>query len=1489
MCISTHAQEVNDAETEQYLSFVEKTEERFDASGKKEFKDITKELFSRLEQENPEAFFEPLIESSKQMDKFDLSIYPYFYEFYRCYFALYDQFDSKVMQNWLVISQEYLKNIENNRYKKFEELLSATYLLVTENKLVDSRAGSTWQVSKIEPTFLIDTLGRFGFELTPMDLSAIYKSDSLVVNGTRGSFFPEDKEWIGNGGKISWWRYNREDIYCTFEHYTIDMKRPFVRINEVLLIHPDLFPGQELKGSLEDKVYSVTEDEGNYPKFDGSEGSKSIDRLIKDVLIDGAFSLHGSFIYSTAVDGINAKLAVADNQGEILLRSQSPRYKLSSDRIFAKSASVSIYLDKLDSIYHPAVSLDYSPQEAELKLSKGEGLEAASPFKDTYHGYDFMAEDIIYFPQSDSLWIGKKSMGLAKVSKDVIFESPNYYNQSEYLSTQNIGSINPIARLSNLVNSTHTREFNLSSVIEAINPKLNKTSIQTLLLELVREGFVSYDPSEDLVLVRDKTIHYSEASKNNKDFDHFRIGSKSKDENAVLDLKNLDFTLNGVQSVNFSDSQSVAILPYFKEIILKQDNELLIHGKLYAGYSTYEGMNFRYDYTNHKIKMDSVKTFQLYIPTGKKMNEGEDEAVSVTSQIEDMKATLIVDGPNNKSGMSNIEIFPSLHTEGDCYVYYDRSSIQGGLYTRDSFYFRLDEFDIIALDDLDSNHIIFSGDLRSKNIFPIFSDSLELRSDRSLGMVHEVRDNPYSLYIDKGAFVGIIDLSNAGLMGDGTVSYLEADFDSEEVTFLPSQLLASAELFDLPPNSKPNEELPKINAKDVDIDWRPYRDSLYIKSAEAPFAFYDSGVHLFRGTVIYTPSGIKGDGNLDWNAGTVASELINFGYDNLSADTMNLNIKAAEGDDLAFDSKNLNGSIDFGDQMGYFQGNSKEINTYMPANRFKTNFNDFDWQMEQELVIFKDVDGKDGIFISTDPEKDSLDIIANRARYELKNSTLTLNNVPYILVADAYVYPSDSTVIIRKNGVIDSLVNASIVADKYNQYHQIERAKVAILGKKDYTAEGYYSYDLAGRDQEFYLDNIVGARVGKGKRSEKNTETRASGVVSAEDEFYIDEKTQFQGSISFSAIKPALTFKGHARFALEGLKSDSTWFSIHTVGDKNNLLLRYDTPKTLDDQPTRTGIFINKESAFVYPAIFRPLFNRKDRPLIEVLGIVDYQPERKELVMGDSLFVVGKTHQGNMLRFFEGTGAVEAIGKVNICSESPLVQHTAYGKIKTTDAPVVYDSLGFASLDSRTEIKLMHGVNFYIPSPLKKHIVKELSETLTSALDAKYDDVFYDEVATQFIEDKDKLSAFNEQLLLGNMVIPDDYNSFDFLFGKVPFQWIAETQSLMSQAKNLPLISMDQLGIHKKLECYLEYIMPSNGDDRAYCYLVLPNGNYYFFGVKDEILYTVSNNTGYNEKVEGLKRGDRTIKVDNEYSMEVLLSDPSTAQRFKNRVKGYME
>ena len=518
-------------------------------------------------------------------------------------------------------------------------------------------------------------------------------------------------------------------------------------------------------------------------------------------------------------------------------------------------------------------------------------------------------------------------------------------------------------------------------------------------------------------------------------------------------------------------------------LMLKENRNMDFSGDVFAGYSILKGNDFHFNYDKFVIEMDSVKYFELFPITEKMDKRGKPQAFSIGSRIENTTGTLMIDAPGNKSGKENIEFFPAFKSRGNAYVYYDRDSTHKGAYTRDSFYFEIEPFTFKNLDNMTASDLEFKGRLVSGGILPDIEETLILREeDKSLGFNTETDESGLGVYQGQGNYTGNIDLSNQGLQGEGNLKYLGANTDSEDILFKPKEMTATAEQFDLEESREGGKEFPQASGKDVAINWKPYQDSMYVESQENAFNLYKEENYALDGTLILTPNDLRGQGDFDWEEGHLKSDMFSFGAFSITSDSAAMKVKAADNpEEAAVSNNDVNVQIDFEQRQGRFTANKEDVPTQLPYNSYQTTMNNFDWDMDEKLITFESNPDEPAVFQSNHREQDSLRFEGESASYNLSSSALKIGGVPYIHSCDAFIFPSDGNVEVNPGGAITTLENARIVADTINRYHIINRATVEVKGKKHYTAEGYYEYNIESREQEIRFDNVIGQRVGKGR------------------------------------------------------------------------------------------------------------------------------------------------------------------------------------------------------------------------------------------------------------------------------------------------------------------------------------------------------------------------------------------------------------------------
>lgn len=1405
-------------------------------------------------------------------------------------------------REWHEVLNQLLANIENRHLKPFDEFVEFSRLFFEKSALRYSDSGGTsWYALASDYHFRYEDKEPV-VSFDKLDLMANRRTDSIFIYNTSGYFLPTRQLWKGKGGRVTWERHGLgPEVYAELGEYEFEAIKSLYEVKGAKMHYPVFFGERLIEGDFSDKLVADNDvTGGSFPRFESKNRRLEITNIGEGIHFVGGFRLNGKTVYGFGSKESLAMINIEDKNSKASFRGASELFTIRREELIAGQGVEGVLYFGQDSIYHPSIDLRFEIPQREMSLTRGERASDRNPFFSSMHKVNIHTDNIIAYLNQDSLAIGREKIPFQH--KQVVeFESFNFFTDKDYQELQNIATVNPIAILKVMSEKEGTRFLPAGEVARQINPRFSVENIKSLLYDMVARGFINYNSDDEMVEVKDKVILYADAHRKKTDYDVLKIKSDTDSTNAIMNLRDNRIDIRGVDFVEFSDKQRVATTPFDRRLTMLSNRNMDFDGKVFAGFSSMEGKDFHFMYDEFQLGLDSIRFFDLFIPTGK-MNNDQPEALSIGSRIEHLTGVLLIDAPSNKSGQDDIPLFPSLQSKGNSFVFYDYKKTQNGVYERDSFYFQLNPFSFNHLDLFTREDVQFEGTLFSADIFPPFDETVSLQVDTSLGFITNTPAEGYPAYQGKGSYEGEMSLSNRGLLAKGNVKYLGASINSEDIIFMPKQMLASAERFDLEESREEGQEVPRAQGFDVKIDWRPYKDSMYIRSEEAPFALFAEGLHTLDGTLILTPGGLKGDGTLDWEKATMKSRLFSFGAFSSRADTTSVKIKTQDLKDIALETENVKSDVDFDEQLATFQANDEFLETTLPAIQYRTSMNEFTWDMAAENITFKSDPSKPGRFVSIHPDQDSLFFEGGEAFYDLKTDELKVSGVPYIIAADAFIYPDSNYLEIGRGGVMATLENAKIIADTLNQYHVINRATVDVLGKRLYKATGFYEYNIGDKAQEIEFANIIGQPVGKGAMSERPVVTRATGEVTPEDNFYIDHRTEFRGTISLEAESRNLTFDGFARLDSEKLPH-RFWFTVKSKADKNNLVISYDEPKNYDGEPLATGFFLSKEQAEAYPRAMMPLFFRKDRPILPVKGVFKYDQAKDQFIFGDSTKVINGDLRGNQFIFRNRDGKIEGEGALNLGSGLKYIKVDAAGALRSEFVEAAEPAPGTDMIISDTmdltaplappvqkyqvEADVMAGIQLILPERLLKIMLTDIQSMNFDASPVVYltNLGFFRMATANLLPPGKDADAALASLGTGLMDVPAKINPYTFLFSKIPMKWNAEYQSFISMEDKNALASINGEPVNRMLETYVEFKMPSNDDDRLYIYLKSPSELFYFFGYKQGILSVTSNNPAFMEELAGMKSKERIIKMDDGNTYEIQDVDAGSARLFVNRVK----
>ncbi|PHI20862.1 hypothetical protein CEQ90_05720 [Lewinellaceae bacterium SD302] len=1427
-------------------------------------------------------------------------------------------------QEWHDVAT-YLLNETPFKVNRYSAFLATSDVYLHQN-ILDKPGGTDWVAAGGKPSWEYRG-GEAHLKIDELErLVAISANDSLAILNTSIDIDLVNEKALGKGGKVSWERNGLSpDVYAELDAFSFATNRGQYTAKNARMFYPEYFEGRVLEGTFTDQIIAggvkaTTE----YPRFTSTAGYVEIEDVGDGIDLRGNFEMRGATVYAIGDQGRQAEveLFIADKDGEKKVHGKADRFSVrQGDKVLGDGVETSIYFGE-DSLYHPSVTMKVDVEGRVMQLIRTRSGTDRNPFYHSLNRVNIYADYIDVFLDQDSMVVGKPTVTFADKSP-VVVESEDFFSPQEYFRIQNISSVNPLALMLSLREQVTGNDFiSTDRVAQAINPDFRTDNIQSLLFDLAADGFINYDVENKRLQLKPKVSHYVRSNLSMKDFDRMKIESNTPEVNAFIDLTSGRINLVGVKPIEFSREKRTRINPLGEMVVVSGDRDFDFDGEINAGFSVMTGKEFGFKYHPYHIELDSVRYLDFFIPETPDNPENVN-AKSIGSRLEHLEGYLLLDAPKNKSGRENIDIFPSLQSKGVSYIFYDQGDTAAN-YDRDSFFFQVDPFSFNHLNSLTDADMEFKGNLNSGGIFPEIEETASLQDDRSLGFITDTDTDGTDMYGERGHYSGQISLNNSGLRGIGKLDYLGAVVEAEDFKFRLDNTTASARQFNLE-EDRGEKDHPQIRGQEVTIEWRPYADSLMINSSkETPFDMYQSGDHNFDGLLVLTPEGVKGTGKLSWSAATMSSEAIDFGAFRADADTANVQINSLESDDrLALKTENVNAKVNFDAQVGTFQNNGNELVTELPYNQFSTSIKKFDWDMAGNTISFRADEGKLGRFTSINEDQEELTFQGTEAIYDLSTSMLDVQGVDSVRSADATIYPPEGKIRVEPGAKITEITDARIVADTVNRYHVINRATVNILGRRKYKASGFYEYNVGPHEQELELQEIIGTPVGKGKYSEKATETRASGEIEEGTEFYVDDKIKFQGTINLETTNKNLFFDGFAKIEADYLYSP-TWFRVRSEGDKRDLTLQIKSPQNQEGTPLHTGFYLSKDRQLVYPSMVEILDFRKDHPILPITGVLNYDEKNDRFLFGDSTRVVEGTTMGNIMTLDNRLGKLSGEGILGVGGRLTYVDTKNYGRISMDVPPkpvVIEEKIESDDVDDggaddimilddeeptdttagktltidvdlapeypEVVVEMMSAIQFNMPKKLLNIMTTDIKAAAfaSPALNLINDGEFYrDGVRNLFPESKEREAAL-QGMSLGYIDLPAKVNPHTFLFSKLKLKWQNDYQSFISDEKLTGLVSINGESVNKMLEIYVEYKMPSAGDDRIGIYLKSPSELFYFFYFKDGIMNVVSNNPTFMTELEGIKTKDLVFKMPDGEEYEIIPVELSSASTFLRRAK----
>lgn len=1326
----------------------------------------------------------------------------------------------------------------------------------------------------------------------------IYQSerDSSVIYETVGEFHLQARQFYGFGGKLNWVKVGLDPgvVYATIDQFALDLNFSKIEFDTVELHYHSLFK-KPIKGKFTDINQGMDNPEkARYPMFEGYEGGVIIDRFIPAVIYEGGFKLRGTQkvgsgylntvtiippaeeapategedaaaeedSYFAAESAISfpetyeeyrkASISILDQYNKVRVRIYSDEFILNPDKLSSQLSEAVIYIGKEDSLTHPGINVLYDATETRLRLYKDPKQPLSrQPIYNSFTKYHIYTESVEWNVRKDTTIIFTATID--KENKLAAFESEDYFNKKRFDQFVGVLGFHPAGAIYAYTYKYPGMPVLVDNVLEAIKRPNKREAFLLALQDLEGSGFITWDPISFEIFPRPKLFHWVKSARGKKDYDQLIFLSTVEDGGyAELNLNDLMMDVKGVVVLNFSDSQYVRAVTQDREITLLRNRDILFNGAMAAGKinligSTQKNM-FHFEYDKFRVRCDSIDSLRFILKRQLKLGEGFSplEQALRNTTIEGVSGAILIDRPENKSSRKKSPSYSAFDSYTNSFVYWDKPEIYDKVYDRKKLFFSLYPFLLDSLENFDERALRFEGEFFSSEIFPLFEQYLQPMPDNTMGIVEMTPADGYDVYDGKGKFYKEINMDGFGLHGNGDVSYLASRAVSDTFRFFFDTVTAHVKTLVQLEGRYEGAYFPGIVAKNLDYRWFTKRDLLEIATTDQPMKLY-GGKGIYEGMLRITPEGMKGSGVLKLGLVTIASDEIIFNEEGLDVARGMFSVADAEAPDR-LQLKATDVALKYTmatDKCEFETGTEGKPQIVFHEQKYVTSLGKgiYDKNTNDVKLFAKSKEATKNYFLSTDVVIDSLTFYARESYFNFNERMLRISGVPFINVADAMVVPdSTAEILINRNGNIQPIDNAIIVANRDSMYHTIYQAKVNIFSLYNYAASGRYDYIKVDGEQMFInFDQIT---------VNSDTSTYAVGTINEIQKFYITDRILFDGKVELFGDKEFMKFSGKVRIQSKNPVFANKPFEFSDWVDPENIFI----PVTEANMGKLVlGVYFNSIYRNFNSRFLQEKQDIKDKEVFSAKGSqvgLTYDRDAQEFRIGVREKFNLEQYRGNQVSLNDVTNLITAEGFYEFPAQftSGLLDLKVSGRWAEQGKNNITSNMLWAF-----DMKPM-------PRKAFENLADGFSTLFNLSQDLDYENRFLRECIAEVLDEKtpdeknmkDFLTELENTGIASNVELAKRM-PYSVVLSGIQYKFNDKLKTLYYDGET-GVIGFGGKKVNKILNTYIEYefgkgMAQGRENDKLRMYIEIDDMNWVYFSISGEVIRTTSTDYSYQEVV----------------------------------------
>lgn len=1281
--------------------------------------------------------------------------------------------------------------------------------------------------------------------------------DSILIYNTRVSYELQGHTMEGNGGRVYW--QSEDTLYAELSRYGVDMAVSDYSADSVSFVYERQYD-RPLAGKLRDNAlkYKVANQEELFPQFISYDTDIKIDSLFPGISFRGGIQYDGMKLSGFSDKERPACVHIAPNDTTHMYV-YSTRFSIDTARVVSGTSRMVLPLGS-GRFSHPNVNFAYTRKDHTVTVKRISEQSQHLPFRDDYHQILFSVEQLIWPVDSSYVTMCMNSRsGLFKAE----VESLDFFNDILYDQMQGIDEIHPLNGLHKASVMLGTKTFSMSDYAGIMKKPIDQLRKQVISLSY--DNFLDFDEASDEVTLKERLFHYTDARVGKQDYDNIRFASLPKNSrtNAVLDLRNYQLKIYGVEKFTISEAKDVYVEPSDKSVVMMKNRDMEFNGKLKAGMFDMYGNKLYFSYDKYTIGLTQVDSTGMYIADKKTGRRGR----RVNSLIRDVTGDIEIDKPNNKSGKKDVPGYPIFHSTKESYVYFDAPSICNGVYKKEKFYFVIKPYTLKNINDSDKFRYAFGGILVS-NIVPDIQDTLKLMADNSLGMKYQTPDQGLALY-EKGNLKNRIELSQKGFIADGKVELNGSRFESSSILMMPDTMLSVTPLLLV---DGVEGRRPGAKGEQVKVTYLKNQGNMLARSTKQPFSVYGDRIK-HEGTLMVYDDLLDADGKLELKGARLTSRLFHLEANNILSDQTDLQLSSFANKNIQLNTANVQANIDLVQNKGKFMNNADANMADFPSNRYRCSFKSFTWYMneaylnigiedEKELqriwriedVMRMPEEGKN-LFVSTDKACDSLSFMAPLARYNLNTGDIQCQWVNHIDLANGRFYPDLGKINISGLGDIEEFKNGLLVCDRIDRSKQLTQVGLKLKGRLAFNGNGDYDYINQDKQRSVIHFTQIGVDTSRNIYAKVDMKPEAK--------FDLNRGITYKGNIYLYSKQKDLFFNGYVRLTADDTYLKHTWLKVKTYFAAQDIRVPVEI-ENRDDKGKHVynGIFLNVDKTVKPYASY--LSNRifyNDAVLLGGHGELVWLEKEKKYLIRDT-----QVDPYYHLCYTPEQTTVSGFGRIGMEMDIPGIRQWAAGNV----------SYNLKEEGFKME-NMLYVLDFVLLGKMESVMLRDFADKKRRAITP--DASLVSKVTALYGKEMAPLAM--KQLGKSSNNIPDSLSRF-LVMDSLNINWDVQKRSYVANGKAI-IRTVLKRPVEEEYNVAMELVRRRMGN-QLYLY-IYNDQKWYYFEYLDKSLFTLSSNAEYNDILRNEKADKKVIQNKEKQTLyTITLCPDSKKNRFLKRV-----